>query len=170
MNKQKIISLKLIIASIAFLNANVVHSEQPLSPAQCDALLQITVTDMDFGSYVGGTSGTIVMDTTGAMVHTGVIPLSGSVGTPITIDLAAPGKNCNKRNITFTMPNSITINNVSGSPPTAITITNLVSDLPTNPFQVRNVNQINIGGTLTATAGDAEAPYSGPFTVFFTFQ
>ena len=125
---------------------------------------------MDFGSYVGGTSGTIVMETTGAMVHTGVIPASGSVGTPITIDLVAPGKNCDKRNITFTMPTSITINNISGSPATAITITNLISDLPSNPFKVKDVSQINIGGTLNATAGDAHAPYAGPFTVFFTFQ
>ena len=170
MNKQTVTYLKHIAVIPGLLFSHLAYSAPPPSAAECDALLQITVTDMDFGSYIGGTTGSIVMDTTGAMTHTGVIPASGSIGVPITIDIVAPGKNCDKRNITFTMPTSITINNISGSPPTSITISNLVSDLPTNPFQVRNVNQINIGGTLNATTGDAEAPYSGPFSVTLTVQ
>lgn len=148
---------------------HVAHSAQPTSQ-QCEDMLQVTVTDMDFGSYVGGTSGTIVMDATGAMVHTGVVPVGGTVGVTATYDLVAPGKNCDKKKFLFTMPASITISNISGAPATTLIITNLVNNLIKNPFQVQKVNQIKIGGTLTVTSGDAQAPYSGPFDVSFTVQ
>ena len=149
--------------------SHLAYSAPPPSAAECEAMLQVTVTDMDYGTYLGGSSGTIVMDTTGAMTYAGVVPVGGTVGVPATFDLVAPGKNCDKRNITFTMPASITMSNISGAPATTITITNLVTDLPVNPFQVRNVSTIRISGTLTATAGDAQAPYTGPFDVNFDF-
>lgn len=143
----------------------------PPTAAECEAALQVTVTDMDFGSFIGGVAGSIVMDATGAMVHNTLVPVGGAVGIPATYNLVAPGKNCNKRDVTFAMPASITINNVSGSPATTLIITNLTTDLPTNPFQVRKVATIKIGGTLTVTsAGSAQAPYTGPFDVSFTFQ
>jgi len=157
------------VTIICLLITGEANAAPPPSAAECEAMLQVTVTDMDFGTYVGGTSGTIVMDTTGAMTYAGVVPVGGTVGVPATYDLVAPGKNCDKRKITFTMPGTITINNVSGSPPTTLTINNLVTDLPANPFKVRDVSTIRIGGTLTVTAADAQAPYTGPFDVSFTF-
>lgn len=146
-----------------------VHAKKP-TKAECEAMLQVTVTDMDFGTYVGGTSGTIVMDTTGAMTYTGgIVPVGGTVGVAATYDLVAPGKGCDKKKVTFTMPGTITINNVSGSPPTTLTINNLVTDLPQNPFKVKDISTIKIGGTLNVNSGDAQAPYTGPFDVSFTF-
>ena len=143
---------------------------QPPTAAECEAALQVTVTDMDFGSYIGGTTGSILMATTGAMVPSGVTLVGGSMGTSARYDLVAVGKNCDKRDVTFAMPASITISNVSGPPD--ITITNLVNDLATNPFQIRNLpaTGIRIGGTLNTTSGNAPAPYTGPFDVSFTFQ
>ena len=169
MKKLQMSYSKFLVTIFCLLITPVANAAPPPTAAQCEAMLQVTVTDMDFGSYVGGTSGTIVMDATGAMTYSGIIPVGGTMGIPATYDLVAPGKNCEKRDITFAMPTSITINNVSGSPATTITITNLVTDLPSNPFQVRNVPTIRIGGTLTATSGDSQAPYTGPFDVSFTF-
>lgn len=160
---------RLLPTIFCFLITGAAYAAPPPSAAECEAMLQVTVTDMDFGTYIGGTSGTIVMDTTGAMTFIGIVPVGGTVGVAATYDLVAPGKNCDKRNITFTMPTSITISNISGAPATTVTISNLVTDLPSNPFQVRNVSTIRIGGTLNAGAGDARAPYTGPFDVSFTF-
>lgn len=140
----------------------------PASAAECDRDLQIAVTEMDFGSYVGGAAGTIVMDATGVMIPSGIVLLGGG-GVAATFDLTPVGKNCDKRTVTLTLPNSITMNNISGSPGTTITITNLVTNIPGTTFRIKDYPQITIGGTLTATTGDAHAPYTGNFDVGFTF-
>ncbi len=140
----------------------------PATPAECDRDLQIAVTEMDFGSYVGGAAGTITMDATGVMIPGGIVLLGGG-GVPATFDLTPVGKNCDKYVITLTLPNSITINNISGSPGTTITISNLVTNIPGTTFKIKDYPQITIGGTLTANTGDAHAPYTGNFDVGFTF-
>lgn len=147
--------------SMLFVNASIAK------PPDCEVELSVAVTDMDFGSFVGGTTGTIVMDTAGAMVHTGVAPASGTAGIPATFDLTTSNR-CKNKDVTFSMPSSITISNISGSPSTTLIVNNLVSDLPTNPFRVINVPKIRIGGTLNiSTTGSAQAPYTGPFDVIF---
>lgn len=168
MKKLQILSSKFLVMIFCLLTVHAAHAKKP-SKAQCEAGLQVTVTDMDFGSFVGGTSGTIVLDTTGTMTHTGVIPVGGTVGVAATYDLVAL-KGCDKKKITFVMPGTITINNVSGSPSTTLTITNLVTDLPKNPFKVKDVSTIKIGGTLTVNSGGTQAPYTGPFDVTFTIN
>ena len=144
----------------------------PPSPAECDIDLIIAVDVMDFGTYVGGSSGTIVMDVNGNMLHSGLVPVGGTVGTPAIITLTPVGKNCEKHDVFFTMPTTISINNLSGTPTTTITITNLTNDLLTNPFQIRDLTagQIKMGGTLTAASGDAQAPYSGTYNAIVTYQ
>ena len=173
MNNLRILFSRLLVMVFCLLILRVVHAAQPTgvgpppTDAECDAMLEVTPsTDMDFGSFVGGASGTIVMDATGAMIHTGVVPVGGAAGTPATFNLVAPGKNCDKVNYFLNMPNSITISDGNSG---TLTITNLVSDLSTNPFRVKEVQQIKIGGTLTVTTGAAQASYTGPFDVTFTF-
>ena len=145
----------------------ITHAKPPPSAAECDANLGVSVAVMDFGTYVGGTSGSIIMDVNGAMVHSGLVPVGGTTGTPAIITLTPVGKNCDKRFVTFTMPSSISIANLSGSPATTITITNLTNNLLTNPFKIKDLTggQIRMGGTLTATSGDAQSGYSGNYTV-----
>lgn len=169
---KKLISRLLVMIFCLLVTRVSIAGGPPPTAQQCEDALEVTVIDMDFGSFIGGTTGTIIMDATGAMVPTGgIVLVGGAVGIPATYNLVAPGKNCNKRDVTFVMPSSITINNVSGSPATTLIISNLVTDLPTNPFQVRNVPTIKIGGTLTVTStGSAQAPYTGLFDVSFTFQ
>ena len=173
MKSLKIMTSRSLVATLCLLVTCTAHAGggPPPTAAQCEAALQVTVIDMDFGSFIGGTTGTIVMDATGAMVPTGgIVLVGGAVGTPATYNLVAVGKNCDKRDVTFAMPASITISNVGGPPD--ITITNLVNDLATNPFQIKNLpaTGIRIGGTLNTTSGNAAAPYTGPFDVSFTFQ
>lgn len=173
MEKLKILNSRFTVMIFSLLVTVDVYAAggPPPSPAECDAALLISVQVMDFGTYVGGTTGTIVMDTNGLMTHSGLVPVGGTTGTPAIITLTPVGKNCNKHLVTFTMPATITINNLSGSPGTTITITNLTNDLVNNPFEIRNLTggQIRMGGTLNATTGDAQAPYSGNYTIFVDY-
>jgi len=141
----------------------------PPPPAECEAaLVTSNPTDMDFGSYVGGTTGTIAMPALGgAMVYSGVIPVGAGTGVAATFDLTTTQRNCRRLDLTITLPASITI--LNGGVP--ITINNLVMDPTTNPIRVRRnrTYTLSIGGTLQAVAGDAPGPYTGPFDVFFTY-
>ena len=65
----------------------ITHAKPPPSAAECDANLGVSVAVMDFGTYVGGTSGSIIMDVNGAMVHSGLVPVGGATGTPAIITL-----------------------------------------------------------------------------------
>jgi hypothetical protein len=160
-------TLSATVMSFCLLFIGGVRAAPPPSPAQCDLDLVISIAIMDFGSYIGGTSGTIEMDTNGVMIYSNVIPVGGTAGTPAIITLTPVGKNCEKRLVTFTMPSSISINNLSGSPGTTITITNLTNNLVNNPFKIRDLTagQIKMGGTLNASPADAHAPYSGNYDV-----
>lgn len=155
------------VMSFCLLFMGGVRAAPPPSPAQCDIDLVISIATMDFGSYIGGTTGTIVMDFNGVMAYSGVVSAGGATGTPAIITLTPVGKNCEKHLVTFTMPSSISINNLSGSPGTTITITNLTNNLVNNPFKIKDLTagQIKMGGTLNATSGDAQAPYSGNYNV-----
>ena len=170
-NLNKAIS-SISVMMFCLLTMRVIHAGgKPPSLAQCDDNLGISIAVMDFGTYVGGTSGTIIMDVNGAMVHSGLVPVGGTTGTPAIITLSPVGKNCEKHLVTFAMPSSISITNLSGSPATTITITNLTNNLLNNPFEIRNLTngQIRMWGTLTATSGGAQADYSGNYNVTVTY-
>jgi len=160
--------LKILVACICMLVVLVANAGRNATRAECDRDLLISVTEMDFGSYVGGASGTIIMDAAGGMIPNGIVLISGG-GVPATFDLTPVGKHCDKYVITLALPSSISINNISGSPGTTITITNLVANIPGTTFKIKDYPKITIGGTLTATTGDAHAPYTGNFDVGFTY-
>ncbi len=179
MRNLRVLSPGFLVMMFCLLIARSVYADQPAglgppSPAECEAALAqggITVELMDFGTYVGGTSGTIELDVDNRLIHNSVVSASGAMGRAAIITLTPSGKNCDKHDVTFTMPASININNLSGSPATTITITNLTNDLVSNPFQIRHLpsGKIRMGGTLNATSGDAQATYSGPYNVTFTY-
>ena len=170
MNCLRILPSRSLVTTFCLLITCAAHTAPgiPGPPPPCEDQLVVAVTNMDFGSFVSGATGSIEMDATGAMVATGLILVGGSSGTPIAFDLTIP-TSCKNKDVFFAMPTSFTISNLSGGPPTTFTISNLVSDLPTNPFRVSDVPKIMVGGTLTvSTMTAAEAPYSGPFAFTFT--
>lgn len=137
----------------------------PITPAICEDALLITPTEMDFGSYVDG-SGTIIMDTAGNMMHIGVIPVGSTIGVPASFNVTTTTPQCKNRAVTFTMPGSITMTNGG----VTVSITNLVNDIPGPTFTVGKGFIINMGGTLTATAGDTKGVYTGPVDVILTYE
>lgn len=158
-----------LVTIFFLLNTDVIHAGRPPPPlaAVCDAALTITSTAvMDFGSYIGGTTGTIVMSAVdGTMTYTGVTPVVAAPGVAATFELTTTNKDCQNGNLT--LPASITIDN-SGAP---ITINNLSIDPNTYNFRVKSNKAyiLNIGGTLQAVAGDAPGTYTGPFDITFTY-
>lgn len=166
-----------IVVVICFIITQTTHAAKPVTPpgapltaAECDALLQVSVTPgMDFGSYVGGTTGTIVMDVNGLMAYSGVVPAGAAAGTPATYNLTNPGKGCDRFTITITViPANITMSDTG--PTSTVTINNLVTSVaPTNQFTLKTTPIVTIGGTLNATATDAADTYTGSFDVVFSY-
>ena len=168
MKNLKISTSSLFVTIFCLIITDVAHAAPPVPPASdCQAALIITNTaDMDFGSYIGGTTGTIVMSPVdGAMTYSGVIPFGSTTGMAATFELTTTNKDC--RDGDLTLPASITIYN-SGAP---ITINNLAIEPPDYTFRVRSNKTyvLTIGGTLQAVLGDAVGPYTGSFDIFFTY-
>lgn len=169
MKKLQILSSRVLVIIFNLLITHVVHAggkPPPLTAAECEAALLVTPTEMNFGSYVGGTSGTIMMDVaTGNMSYSGVVPVGSTVGVPAAFDLVQTIPQCKNKDVIFTMPGSIAI--INGG--TTVSITSLTNDLPGATFVVGNGITIMMAGTLNATAGDPTGTYNGNFDVTFTY-
>lgn len=141
-----------------------------LTPADCEDALDVTPTEMDFGSYVDGT-GTIIMDiATGNLTHSAglmPVPTSATVGIRAAFSLVTTRAQCKNKEVIFTMPPGNSFDMTNGG--STVTIDNLVNDLPTATFTVGNGYTIMMAGTLNATAGDAKGTYNGGFNVTFTY-
>lgn len=136
------------------------------TPAECDAGLSWTETSMDFGTYVGSTAGTIVMDVAGAMTPAGVVLVGAGGGAPLTFNFTNSVAGCGKKNITITLPADITIFNGGSS----VVINGLNTSIaPQTKFKLDNVTQITIGGTLNAGATDAFGTYNGDNLFDFSY-
>ena len=159
MKKLQILSPGFLVTIFCLLITCTAYAKKPPSAAQCEAGLTWTETGMDFGSYVGGVAGTIVMDaTTGAMTPAGVVLVGGSAGTPLTFTFANSVNGCDKKNINITLPAGITISNAASN----VIINNLITSIsPKTKFKLMNTDTITIGGTLNAGAADAVGTYNG---------
>ena len=158
MKKLHIFSPGFLVPIFCLLITHAVHAKKPTA-AQCETGLTWTETGMDFGSYIGGAAGTIVMDaTTGAMTPVGVVLVGGSAGTPLTFTFANSVKGCDNKNINITLPAGITISNAGSN----VIINNLITSIfPKTKFKLNNTATITIGGTLNAGAADAVGTYNG---------
>ena len=171
MKNLKILSSKFLVTIFCLLIINLkLAGAAPPTTAECNAAVNIaTTTSMDFGSYIGGTTGTIAMPPVigGAMVYSTVIGAPESAAMPTTFELTTSLPQCGNGNLV--VPPSITIAN--GGPSITITI-DLITEIdpPTTNFKLGKKPYIlTIGGTLQAVAGNAPGTYTGPLDVFFTY-
>ena len=171
MKNLNIVTSKLLVTIFCLLIINLkpASAAQPTT-AECQAALSIvtTSTSMDFGSYVGGTTGTITMPPVigNPMVYSNVIGVPASAAIPSTFELTTTLPQCGNGNLM--VPNSITVTN--GGSPITITITNADIDPPATNFKVSKKPYIlTIGGTLQAVASSATGIYTGPLDITFTY-
>ena len=170
MKKLQILSPGFLVTIFCLLITCAAHAAKKPSAAECNASLTVTTTDIDFGTYVGGATGTIVMDPAGNLTPTNVTLVGGgATAATYTIGNSNPLIDCSGRNIAITgIPTQIAI---SGAVPTpTIIIDTLVTNIaPKTKFKTSKVNPITIGATLRADAGDPPDFYTGPFDVTFSY-
>ena len=137
----------------------------PPSKAACNAALQAAlVTNLNFGDFEGSIAGAITIDTAGNRTSTGPV-LAGGVVSAATYDVWTNLAGCENRNITTTLPGSITLTG-----PASMTADTFTSN-PTNKFKLNVLGaptRVTVGATLNSAAGQAGGAYTVPFTVQFT--
>ena len=147
------------------------YAGPPPPAADCNASLTVTTTDINFGSYVGGTTGTIIMDPVGNVTSPDGITLvgGGSTAATYTIGNSNPLIDCSGRQLTITViPTQIIIS--GGVPTSTIIIDTLVTNIaPKTKFKTSDTNPLTIGATLHADAADPLGLYTGPFNVTFEY-
>ena len=136
----------------------------PPSKAACNAALQAAlVTNLSFGDYEGTVAGTITVDTAGARTTTGPV-LAGGAVSAAAYDVWTNLAGCERRNITTTLPGSITL-----SGPASMTADTFTRN-PANKFKLTAPGiptRVTVGATLNSAAGQAGGGYTVPFTVQF---
>jgi len=165
MKNLKILSSKFLAMIFCLLITTHTHAAG-FSSADCEAALVVASTPMDFGSYMGGTMGTITMDiASGLMSYSGVTGVGSNVGMPATFDLTTTLPQCKNRDVVFNMPGSIIMSNGG----TTISITPS-ADMPSpTTFKVGSNTIIKMAGTLNATPVNPGGTYNGNFNVTFTY-
>lgn len=137
----------------------------PPSKAACNAALQAAlVTNLNFGDFESAVAGTIVVDTAGARTTTGPV-LAGGTVSAAAYDVWTTLTGCDKRNITVTVPGSVTLTG-----PASITVNNFTKN-PTNKFKLAAPvvpTRVTVGATLNSIAAQAGGSYTTTFTVDFS--
>lgn len=138
--------------------------------AKAKVLKQITVTknsDLDFGTVLAGTAGTVAINANGARTCTGVqcITTTGNTGTSASFTVTGT----NNQVVTVTTPQTpLTLSNGAGGTMSA-------SITPVSAFNLGNSGStgtnFGVGGTLTVSATQADGVYTSPsFDVTVDYQ
>jgi hypothetical protein len=156
------VSASLLLA--IFVWSHGVGAAPPPSKAACNAALQAAlVTKLSFGDFEGAVAGTITVDTAGARTTTGPV-LAGGTVSAATYDVWSNLAGCEKRNITTTIPGSITLTG-----PASMTADTFTKN-PANKFKLTAPGiptRVTVGATLNSATGQASGGYTVPFTVQF---
>lgn len=158
---------KAVITSLLFTALLYCHGARAAPPppkAACNAALQAAlVTNLNFGDFEGAVAGTITVDTAGTRTTTGPT-LAGGTVSEAAYDVWTTLAGCEKRNITVTVPGSITL-----AGPATMTANNFTKN-PANKFKLTAPvipTRVTVGATLNSAAGQATGAYTVPFSVQF---
>jgi hypothetical protein len=127
---------------------------------------------LDFGRFVAGTGGTVVISPAGVRSRTGgVILLNSPSAAAATFSVGVTGtaKGAKLKNVILTLPANGTVRLTSGSNSMAVDTfvstpaAGLSSSLSTTPTA-------SVGATMTVAPNQPSGTYSGSFTVIANFQ
>ena len=157
----------LIVLSIS----SVANAGKPTGPKKKDckaALTAVNLQDINFGSFVGGTGGTITIAANGSRTSTGgVILLSGSTSSAqFEVNQTLAG--CEIYPLIIRPPNASTMTEPVGGTMAMSAFTSLPA---TGATLIPGTTLIvNIGATTTVTAGQAGGAYTTPTPYSITFR
>jgi len=156
------VTASLLLTVLAWVHG--VGAAPPPSKAACNAALQAAlVTNLSFGDFEGSIAGAITIDTAGNRTTTGPV-LAGGAVSAAAYDVWTNLAGCESRNITTTLPGSITLTG-----PASMTANTFTTN-PANKFKLNVLGaptRVTVGATLNPAAGQAGGGYTVPFTVQF---
>ena len=137
----------------------------PTTSADCDAALTVSATQMNFGTYIEGSSGQIIVNLDDTLTNLGPLTPGPQTGAAAAFLLGTTLPQCKQKDVTFTMPSIFSMTN-------GVTTTNVydtTNDLPGPTFVVGQGFTIKMGGTITVTPGDTPGPYFGSINELFSY-
>ena len=143
----------------------------PVTPANCDAALQIVpAQSLQFGAIAVTTGGTVTVDTTGVRSpFGGVVLMTGGTVAAASFDMNTGNYNCNGTAlpvITAGPTTQIDHTTVAGATMTVDTFT-------TNPAAggaFSDTTPLTVGATLHVNSGQEPGDYAGFYDLTVTFQ
>jgi hypothetical protein len=124
------------------------------------------VRSLDFGRFVAGSGGTVVLAPGGLRSRTGAVVLLSSPNAGQAI-FNANRANGNQTAVSIGLPANGSIRLVSGG--NSMTVTNFVST-PASTGSLLAPMTLSIGATLTVAPNQAPGNYSGTFSVTVDYQ
>lgn len=138
-------------------------------PAHAQQVTLANARGLDFGRFIAGSGGTIVIGTGGARSVTGgVLPLNSSGAGQAVFNVGRTGNGGGNRAVIITLPangatrltsgvNSMAVNNFVSSPAT-------LQAIPTGG------TTLSLGATLVVAPNQAPGNYSGTFSLTINYQ
>lgn len=143
----------IVLAALALCGQPEAHAQQ--------AVLSVA-RNLDFGSFVAGSGGTIILSPSGARSKSGGVILLPSVGAGQAIINIGRNANGRDRGISFSLPPSGSVRLTSGANSMAVNV--FVSNPPTSP-SAATPSTMSIGATLVVAPNQPPGQYTGTFNV-----
>lgn len=147
------------IAALALLAA-------PARHALAQQLSLSNTRGLDFGRFVAGAGGTVILAPNGARSRTGAVVLLNSP-TVGQASFNASRINSNKNAVSITMPPNGSIRLNSGT--NSMAVNNFVST-PAGTGSIQTPMTLSVGATLVVAPNQAPGTYSGTFNVTVNYQ
>jgi hypothetical protein len=157
-----------LIAGIAALSAVLLFAARDTCAQQVGTLTNTR--GLDFGKFVAGTGGTVVMSPAGVRSRTaGVILLNSPSANSASFTVGTSGSGKPLKTVTFSLPSNTDVRLTSGSNSMAVTtfVSSPAAGISNNMSSTRTVT---VGATLQVGANQAPGNYSGSFSLIANFQ
>ena len=140
------------------------------SGAQAQQVVLTNTRGLDFGRFVAGSGGTVVIGPTGIRSRTGgVVLLNSPSASPANFNVAKTSNGGGNKAVIITLPGNGEIRLSNGSNSMAVnsfvsTPSRTISSVPVSG------TPLAVGATLTVAPNQAPGTYSGSFSVIVNFQ
>jgi len=156
----------LLIAGIASMPALFLPAGREACAQQINL---VNTRGIDFGRFVAGTGGTVVLSPTGARTRTGgVILLTSPSAGPATFNVSRSSNGGGNKAVIISLPANGSTRLTSGSNSMAV---NAFNNSPATLTTVSVAGTaLSVGATLTVAANQPAGAYSGSFPLIVNFQ
>jgi hypothetical protein len=153
------------IATLALLAAGARHAFAQIQPEQ---VVLTNTSGLDFGRFVAGSGGTVVVDPAGLRSRTGgVVLLNSSTAAQAAFNVGRTG-NTDRNDAIISLPPNGAIRLTSGA--NSMAVDNFVSWPASTIVVPAGGTTLAVGATLVVAPNQAPGTYSGTFPVIVNYQ